>query len=879
MSEKEEAAEAKEAPRMFDALHAIELQDMGAQLEPFVSYSYPKILDESKMGFVNSVTQFCFPDVSGFPTDSMDDELFSFVLTTSEGDRRFGYCLRKLPAGQGQKMPVAFTLLAYFPCFPLFATLLKQVALYYFNTSSTALTEFIAEVLSKPLPGPGESIEVKLKMTEKGAADTAETWRFTRPDEEDSLLEFVDFEPLLELMDVETILIVFASLLVERRTIFISSKLSVLSSCVQSILALLYPFTWQHICIPVLPRSLLSFCCAPMPFVVGVTPSALPEVLSLPMEEVLMVDLDKNSFLRKPASCDDYQLLPNALWNPVIKALKESKKEMPKHKKRRRKIAGGDSKMEANLALYDGKRISTALADAFLEFFVKMLGAYRHFVQEGSFDRDGFIDAQPSWEMKQFMELFCGSQMFEMFIEQRKLNRFHNSAFEKRVNLGKLQENIARHMVSKEGDRKSGGMKGGKKVWGALKTLAKRSSNAAANEELVISDPSSAPPGASEKGPVACTRQLVRADSAELVGKKIQAAAESKEESLALTGSGLLEFPPAILECASLTKLDLTHNKVKCIPEDLGRSCSLIKSLVLQNNALASLPESFSALEHLEVLDLSTNCLTAFPPSLQLLPALKELTLEGNQLSSLWEPLESSSCSAHPRHWNELQKLNVSHNKLARLEEGVFTSRLRRLRVLVLSHNDLEELPSSVCLLTGLTDLSVSSNKISSLPRNLSCLRKLYKVSFARNRLEAIPSKLCEATSLHRMNFDHNKITALPSTVGKLTGLRDLSIRHNRLEEIPDSICKATRLSTLVLDHNSIASLPEKGWAALTSLTSLSVSSNSLATIPSEISVLLSAGTLKMVSFKNNPLEEALAASASDPKALAKELSSRHEKG
>lgn len=41
------------------------------------------------------------------------------------------------------------------------------------------------------------------------------------------------------------ILILFASLLVERRTIFISQSLSLLSSCVQSLLALLYPLAWQ----------------------------------------------------------------------------------------------------------------------------------------------------------------------------------------------------------------------------------------------------------------------------------------------------------------------------------------------------------------------------------------------------------------------------------------------------------------------------------------------------------------------------------------------------------------------------------------------------------------------------------------------------------
>ncbi len=58
-------------------------------------------------------------------------------------------------------------------------------------------------------------------------------------------------------------------------------------------MALLYPFTWQHVFIPVLPASLIDMCCAPMPFVVGVLSSYLPEVMKLPLDDVLMVDLDQ----------------------------------------------------------------------------------------------------------------------------------------------------------------------------------------------------------------------------------------------------------------------------------------------------------------------------------------------------------------------------------------------------------------------------------------------------------------------------------------------------------------------------------------------------------------------------------------------------------
>lgn len=106
--------------------------------------------------------------------------------------------------------------------------MLEHFAFHYENLSSQALTTFIGRLLEKPLPAPGETLEVDLS-SELNTPNNVNKWRFTRPNEEDSLFEHVDFEPLLEKMCFENILICFASLLVERRTIFVSSKLSTLS--------------------------------------------------------------------------------------------------------------------------------------------------------------------------------------------------------------------------------------------------------------------------------------------------------------------------------------------------------------------------------------------------------------------------------------------------------------------------------------------------------------------------------------------------------------------------------------------------------------------------------------------------------------------------
>ena len=61
---------------------------------------------------------------------------------------------------------------------------------------------------------------------------------------------------------------------------------SVLSQCIHAVAALLYPFTWAHTYIPVVPECLIDTVCCPTPFMVGIQMRHLEQVLDQPMEEV-----------------------------------------------------------------------------------------------------------------------------------------------------------------------------------------------------------------------------------------------------------------------------------------------------------------------------------------------------------------------------------------------------------------------------------------------------------------------------------------------------------------------------------------------------------------------------------------------------------------
>ena len=93
-----------------------------------------------------------------------------------------------------------------------------------------------------------------------------------------------------------------AALLTERQVFMFSSQVSLLTAVAETLRALLLPFTWQHVYVPVLPPKLNGVLQAPLPFLVGrYRRGAAADELSgkwnedLQLSEaVVRVDLDRN---------------------------------------------------------------------------------------------------------------------------------------------------------------------------------------------------------------------------------------------------------------------------------------------------------------------------------------------------------------------------------------------------------------------------------------------------------------------------------------------------------------------------------------------------------------------------------------------------------
>src|SRR5690606_20390463 len=122
---------------------------------------------------------------------------------------------------------------------------------------------------------------------------------------------------------------------------------------------------------------------------------------------------------------------------------------------------------------------------------------------------------------------------------------------------------------------------------------------------------------------------------------------------------GLTEFPTALFALAeTLQVLDLSGNQLTCLPGDLQRLHKL-RILFCSNNPFTQLPVVLGDCEQLEMIGFKA-CTITHVPEHSLPPRLRWLILTDNQLSEL-----PAALGQRPR----LQKLMLSCNQLAALPD------------------------------------------------------------------------------------------------------------------------------------------------------------------------------------------------------------------
>ncbi|XP_018550912.1 DENN domain-containing protein 1B isoform X2 [Lates calcarifer] len=382
--------------------------------DPTVLWSFPQ--DHTDQEVLQTIPKFCFPFDVERVSQSQVGQNFTFVLTDIDSKQRFGFC--RLTQG----CRVCICLLSYLPWFEIYYKLLNTLADYLMKHQENDLNDMLNSLYDLPVPKP--FTPVNLSVNEQLYIATGQVLRDRRSKEPHSYFIAPDINGLPTIpesrnlteyfvaVDVNNMLQLYASMLHERRIIITSSKLSTLTACVHGAAAMLFPMYWQHIFIPVLPPHLLDYCCAPMPYFVGVHLSLLERVRSRSLEDVIILNVDTNT-LESPF--DDLHNLPS----DVVSSLKS--------KLKKQSTATG-----------------SGVARAFLRAQAALFGSYRDALRYRpgepiTFCEESFVNHRSS-TMRSFLSMAVNLQLFKQFIDGRlaKLNagRGFTDVFEEEITEG-----------------------------------------------------------------------------------------------------------------------------------------------------------------------------------------------------------------------------------------------------------------------------------------------------------------------------------------------------------------------------------------------------------------------------------------------------------
>lgn len=396
-------------------------QNVGLPL--ICSWRFPKT-DFKEAEFPKDIGSFAFPDGARFEvgTGCPPNMHYSFVLTEADGGRIYCDALRfwrevnsvnleiycnlysqYLPDLRNQNLyePIVIVLLSHWPFFAAFEQILN--ILYKVTELHSETVVFPIErvlcnlIFETPLPPRGRTV-VEYNCY-------GENIIFKRPPPNQRSLRNNHLSTLVHCLSMENIITLVGAILCEKRILFFSQHISILTPCLEAFCTLIFPFFWQHIYVPVLPAKFTDFVYAPMPFLCGVLPSYMPEIELL--EGVIFVDLDTDCI--KFHTNDPIPLFPRSKLDKYAKQMtSNTKKPLP-----------------INQSLD-----STLVCDGFVRFFAKFLRDYKHFMnpnylQQSALHREKFNKEKwikENCESKThatFYDMFVEAQMFQCFIDQR----------------------------------------------------------------------------------------------------------------------------------------------------------------------------------------------------------------------------------------------------------------------------------------------------------------------------------------------------------------------------------------------------------------------------------------------------------------------------
>ncbi len=160
----------------------------------------------------------------------------------------------------------------------------------------------------------------------------------------------------------------------------------------------------------------------------------------------------------------------------------------------------------------------------------------------------------------------------------------------------------------------------------------------------------------------------------------------------------------------------LTH-----IPPEIIALADTLELLDLSGNKLSSLPEDFGLLKNLKILFLSDNEFTQYPEVLKQCPNLEMIGFKANKIQNI-----PAAALTENIRW-----LILTNNNIAELPASI--GKCKRLQKCMLAGNKLQNLPPALANCHNLELLRISANQFTELPDWLFAMPRLSWLAYGGN--------------------------------------------------------------------------------------------------------------------------------------------------
>lgn len=278
---------------------------------------------------------------------------------------------------------------------------------------------------------------------------------------------------------------------------------------------------------------------------------------------------------------------------------------------------------------------------------------------------------------------------------------------------------------------------------------------------------------------------------------------------------------------ARITRLDLSHNKLRVFPEALFSSLPQLSEIKLSNNEFESIPDLGPNAGNLSSLILASNRIGRVSSErLSPLLTLETLDLSNNNIVDVY-------AGAFPPI--PLKNLFMNNNRISTLEHGCFSNLSSSLLVLKLNKNRLNSIPAKIFSLPHLQHLELSRNRLRRVEGlTFQGLHGLRSLKMQRNGISRLmDGAFWGLNNMEVLQLEFNNLTEVSKgwLYGLLT-LQQLHLSHNSISRIkPDAWEFCQKLAELDLSWNQLSRLEEGSFVGLSVLEQLHIGNNRISFI------------------------------------------------